>query len=303
MIRRPPRSTRTDTLFPYTTLFRSLVLGEMRGQLVGLHAVAGGLQAARQLRYRAHHPGSRPPADQRRQQSEYSDAADQRAIEPLLALALLGNVVSQEEPVLGVLAHRQSIDPLLACYRVRLRQFVHSVGQVTPGIRHAVELACTELPPLDLLERHADRIGVAIEPFGEHIVVLDQRGADHLVLDPVTQVNRGGGDQRRQDEPENDERQDDAAAQPPPVTALARQCALRCSHPARRCGIRCRGGSGSAGWGMVCRPPRAGRGCARAASRGREAPRSEEHTSELQSLMRHSYAVFCLKNKKSRQTY
>src|SRR3546814_3294478 len=25
MIRRPPRSTRTDTLFPYTTLFRSLV--------------------------------------------------------------------------------------------------------------------------------------------------------------------------------------------------------------------------------------------------------------------------------------
>src|SRR3546814_276398 len=28
MIRRPPRSTRTDTLFPYTTLFRSLVGGE-----------------------------------------------------------------------------------------------------------------------------------------------------------------------------------------------------------------------------------------------------------------------------------
>src|SRR3546814_10257523 len=27
-------------------------------------------------------------------------------------------------------------------------------------------------------------------------------------------------------------------------------------------------------------------------------PRSEEHTSELQSLMRHSYAVFCLKKKK-----
>src|SRR3546814_2484337 len=29
MIRRPPRSTRTDTLFPYTTLFRSL--GESHG--------------------------------------------------------------------------------------------------------------------------------------------------------------------------------------------------------------------------------------------------------------------------------
>src|SRR3546814_2161691 len=29
--------------------------------------------------------------------------------------------------------------------------------------------------------------------------------------------------------------------------------------------------------------------------------RSEEHTSELQSLMRTSYAVFCLKNKKKKQ--
>src|SRR3546814_1630011 len=29
MIRRPPRSTRTDTLFPYTTLFRSLAEGRV----------------------------------------------------------------------------------------------------------------------------------------------------------------------------------------------------------------------------------------------------------------------------------
>src|SRR3546814_19220170 len=32
------------------------------------------------------------------------------------------------------------------------------------------------------------------------------------------------------------------------------------------------------------------------------ANRSEEHTSELQSLMRISYAVFCLKKKKQKQT-
>src|SRR3546814_5674229 len=31
-------------------------------------------------------------------------------------------------------------------------------------------------------------------------------------------------------------------------------------------------------------------------------PRSEEHTSELQSLMRISYAVFCLTKKKNKQT-
>src|SRR3546814_14844959 len=31
MIRRPPRSTRTDTLFPYTTLFRSRLRDEIFG--------------------------------------------------------------------------------------------------------------------------------------------------------------------------------------------------------------------------------------------------------------------------------
>src|SRR3546814_3569001 len=35
----------------------------------------------------------------------------------------------------------------------------------------------------------------------------------------------------------------------------------------------------------------------------REQPRSEEHTSELQSLMRISYAVFCLKKKKQKINY
>src|SRR3546814_3344597 len=36
MIRRPPRSTRTDTLFPYTTLFRSPDLRARQRELVGL---------------------------------------------------------------------------------------------------------------------------------------------------------------------------------------------------------------------------------------------------------------------------
>src|SRR3546814_7979286 len=35
MIRRPPRSTRTDTLFPYTTLFRSRFGPRQRAQLSG----------------------------------------------------------------------------------------------------------------------------------------------------------------------------------------------------------------------------------------------------------------------------
>src|SRR3546814_10213749 len=52
MIRRPPRATRTDTLFPYTTLFRSR---DVRGEairhfrfagLVGVEAVLPGSPAA-----------------------------------------------------------------------------------------------------------------------------------------------------------------------------------------------------------------------------------------------------------------
>src|SRR3546814_16142441 len=38
---------------------------------------------------------------------------------------------------------------------------------------------------------------------------------------------------------------------------------------------------------------------ARVRSKGARRARSEEHTSELQSLMRISYAVFCLKKKKT----
>src|SRR3546814_7987572 len=38
MIRRPPRSTRTDTLFPYTTLFRSL---QLKGIVLGVNLLIG----------------------------------------------------------------------------------------------------------------------------------------------------------------------------------------------------------------------------------------------------------------------
>src|SRR3546814_1402413 len=44
MIRRPPRSTRTDTLFPYTTLFRSLEM--QAGSAIGACAHFGDLLAS-----------------------------------------------------------------------------------------------------------------------------------------------------------------------------------------------------------------------------------------------------------------
>src|SRR3546814_3382350 len=52
MIRRPPRSTRTDTLFPYTTLFRSDVplgagVAEARWRHAGQDRLAGGVPVRR----------------------------------------------------------------------------------------------------------------------------------------------------------------------------------------------------------------------------------------------------------------
>src|SRR3546814_4973875 len=65
MIRRPPRSTRTDTLFPYTTLFRSRAQeGDVAGRADrGTHRTGrtAGLRGRRaEVRLvRIHHP---PPA-------------------------------------------------------------------------------------------------------------------------------------------------------------------------------------------------------------------------------------------------
>src|SRR3546814_4385991 len=60
----------------------------------------------------------------------------------------------------------------------------------------------------------------------------------------------------------------------------------------------------AAGWGrgrIAKRPPRLEHAqrvpCLRGAADGQQGKRSEEHTSALQSLMRISYAVFCLKQK------
>src|SRR3546814_5828206 len=46
MIRRPPRSTRTDTLFPYTTLFRSPIINggkDPKYQLLGVNLLFAAL--------------------------------------------------------------------------------------------------------------------------------------------------------------------------------------------------------------------------------------------------------------------
>src|SRR3546814_12482621 len=68
MIRRPPRSTRTDTLFPYTTLFRAgrdaaadiaarlerRVLTDLRDRDLGQHGAVGEGRAAHVMEDRLH---------------------------------------------------------------------------------------------------------------------------------------------------------------------------------------------------------------------------------------------------------
>src|SRR3546814_1566047 len=58
----------------------------------------------------------------------------------------------------------------------------------------------------------------------------------------------------------------------------------------------------AAGGGAAALRPRSRRGDDAGHGRSRLRGRSEEHTSELQSLMRISYAVFCLKKKKKTNT-
>src|SRR3546814_10743692 len=99
--------------------------------------------------------------------------------------------------------------------------------------------------------------------------------ADHLGLRSTRRGLRGGGDSKRQHPRDSDEGSDHAPAllvgeskRGPGPRSLSRSTCLEI-HVDRR----------------------------------EEIPRSEEHTSELQSLMRISYAVFCLKTKTRNKYY
>src|SRR3546814_5177100 len=88
-----------------------------------------------------------------------------------------------------------------------------------------------------------------------------------------------------------------------PYTTLFRSCASTdrhaAGHSARHDGARWMRDHAQAAGDLLrqCRPRRADGRSAGARHRRGATPRSEEHTSELQSLMRISYAVFCLKKK------
>src|SRR3546814_10316727 len=95
----------------------------------------------------------------------------------------------------------------------------------------------------------------------------------------------GGGSSRNHCSAGNRDCRPGTASRIPAQPGLAGEVAVWAAQPARRAAFweadrsRC-----------SCKPPENG-----------NASRSEEHTSELQSLMRISYAVFCLKKKTKKQ--
>src|SRR3546814_1477363 len=80
MIRRPPRSTRTDTLVPYTTLFRSETVAFGGGELLRIVEPARAAAFGQDDRGSDHRPRERPA-------TRFVDAADGGGIERFVAAA------------------------------------------------------------------------------------------------------------------------------------------------------------------------------------------------------------------------
>src|SRR3546814_7945671 len=96
MIRRPPRSTRTDTLFPYTTLFRSRFFGdgggggkrEGEGKRGGQRAAHGGFRGQTAARIGMAVPSLREQRLCRARHSALDDVHRQHTARGFLVLVL-----------------------------------------------------------------------------------------------------------------------------------------------------------------------------------------------------------------------
>src|SRR3546814_16813796 len=155
MIRRPPRSTRTDTLFPYTTLFRS------HAALVDLHAAAaaGGEQLVAK-RVEDHRVDRLGAFAQRDRDAPVGEAAQvvagavERIDDPGMAagaaVALLRAAFLAEDGVVGV-GPAQLLDDRFLGEAVDLAGVVHA-----PLLDHVPRIALVPVAPHDVA---AGRIG------------------------------------------------------------------------------------------------------------------------------------------------
>src|SRR3546814_6421220 len=114
MIRRPPRSTRTDTLFPYTTLFRSLLfVTQLRDELdldASTVQVAVEIeQVCLQQRFDAAHRGTGAEARHRRPwtvaHAVHPGRVDARQRRPFFVEAQVRRGIAQRAPQLAAAHH------------------------------------------------------------------------------------------------------------------------------------------------------------------------------------------------------
>src|SRR3546814_14145263 len=95
MIRRPPRSTRTDTLFPYTTLFRSP--RNKQGRSLFINQPAMGSASARRHRRRVHAVHRQEFADIARRLANALFIFDHRDADIALAVLEIGRASGREQ--------------------------------------------------------------------------------------------------------------------------------------------------------------------------------------------------------------
>src|SRR3546814_2566791 len=75
MIRRPPRSTRTDTLFPYTTLFRSGKVKRPARPVMGKEGAETCARRPRERRVARHRAARRLGAEEQRERDDQAGQA------------------------------------------------------------------------------------------------------------------------------------------------------------------------------------------------------------------------------------
>src|SRR3546814_695381 len=226
MIRRPPRSTRTDTLFPYTTLFRSELVRLALGEGVERH----------HLDLVGHAPLDLGPRHAILLEAEGDVLLDVHVREERVGL---------EHHVHGPLVGRH------AGHVLALQQDGALAGRLEAG-------------------QHAQQRGLAAARGAEQREELAPEDVEGDVVD---------GDEVAETLGDADNLH---------VRLLARIVPWRPALAGGRAAAA-RGGAQASGVTPRLPPP--------LLVPPAWPPRSEEHTSELQSLMRISYAVFCLKNK------
>src|SRR3546814_12189213 len=125
MIRRPPRSTRTDTLFPYTTLCRSV------GDQCGLQHVVPAVDLARLLALCDHGAVAGGGEERRNSRTAGAQALGQGALRVEFELELTGQELALELLVLAHVGRNHLLDlPRTqqqigrAAFRARVCQYV-----------------------------------------------------------------------------------------------------------------------------------------------------------------------------------